>query len=101
VSNDLRPAAPPDASAQRYGVDEHYRSLRGQVLRDAAGNLSIRYQAPDGPVDPFGGQLFFANPETLAGVPAGQFVAVQGQVVAAPNGASVPSFRVDALQQQR
>jgi hypothetical protein len=92
------------AEFSRFAADADFRSLRGQ-LRYAAesGTWSICYREGGGPTDPLGGSLIIANPQVLAGLQPGQFVALQGELLASEAGslAPMPTFRIAAIQQQR
>ncbi|MCA9231102.1 MAG: hypothetical protein KDA57_10645 [Planctomycetales bacterium] len=90
--------------AQRFGFDPQYHWLRGQLqYSQATSAWHLRYIPVQGGVDQFGGQLLIDNPHLLGGLQAGDYVQVQGQLLARPNGTgqSEAVYTVAIVQRQR
>jgi hypothetical protein len=88
----------------RFGVARNYEWLRGRLeYAEAIGQWRIRYLSPEQSPDPYGGVVAIDNPQVLANLRSGDFVAVQGELLEA--GASSQfasaSYRLSIVQRQR
>ncbi len=92
------------AATDQYGVAENFQSLRGQLeYWPESGQWSLRYLPAGGPADSLGGRVIVDNPQVLANLQPGEFVAVSGQLYGRPNGdgTAQPAYRVAVVQKQR
>ncbi len=96
---------PVQENAGRFGFDPQYQWLRGQIqVSQATGQWHLRYIPVEGipagvGTDPFGGQILIENPHVLGGLQPGDYVQVQGRLMAQPSGTS--NYTVSIVQRQR
>ena len=73
----------PGTGQQAYAYGASYEWLQGRLEYSAVhGYWTLRYMPLGGPSDSFGGHVVIANSDVLAGYHPGDFVTVQGQLVA-------------------
>jgi len=80
----------------RFGHDATYRRLRGKLeYLQSSGDWKLRYIPIDGATDDYGGSVVISNPEALGHVTPGEYVAVEGEVIAsAGDGSFSPIFKL-------
>ncbi|WP_428303829.1 hypothetical protein [Lacipirellula sp.] len=87
----------------RYGVGSKQEWLRGQLeYWPERGEWSINYM-DEGAKDQIGGRVLIDNPQVLANLSPGEFVAVEGQLFGRQIDESsyMPAYRVSSVQRQR
>ena len=91
-------------SPDRFGYDLQYQWLRGQLQYSATINgWMLRYVLDQSQPDQFGGSVMIANPQVLGELRSGNYIAVQGQLLAQPTttGQMIPIYNVAVVQRQR
>ena len=92
-----------DNPTGRYGVGSKQEWLRGQLeYWPERGEWSINYM-DEGAKDQIGGRVLIDNPQVLANLSPGEFVAVEGQLFGRQIDESsyMPAYRVSSVQRQR
>lgn len=92
-----------DNPTGRYGVGPKQEWLRGQLeYWPERGEWSINYM-DEGAKDQIGGRVLIDNPQVLANLSPGEFVAVEGQLFGRQidETSYMPAYRVSSVQRQR
>ncbi len=92
----------PGTGQQAYGYGASYEWLQGRLEYSAIlGHWTLRYMPIGGPSDSFGGSVVIYNSDALAGYQPGDFVTMQGQLVATGIDPSMPvAYSVYTIQRQ-
>jgi len=85
----------------RYGHDVGYRVLQGKLqYAHSSGDWKLRYIPIDGQTDDYGGSVQIVNPELLDEFQPGDYVRVQGRIVAtgADHGSFAPRYTIASIE---
>lgn len=87
---------------QTFGYGASYEWLQGRLEYSAAvGHWTLRYMPVGGPTDSFGGSVAIYNSDQLVGLRPGDFVTLQGQLVAPGADPSLPvAYSVYTVERQ-
>ncbi|HVJ81828.1 MAG TPA: hypothetical protein VNC50_12245, partial [Planctomycetia bacterium] len=91
-----------DSATGRFGVGPKQEWLRGQLEFHPDGRWAINYM-DEGPKDQIGGRVLIDNPQVLANLSPGEFVAVEGQLFGhqIDEASYQPVYRISSIQRQR
>ena len=91
-----------DSATGRFGVGPKQEWLRGQLEFHPDGRWAISYME-EGPKDQIGGRVQIDNPQVLANLSPGEFVAVEGQLFGRQIDEATyqPVYRISSIQRQR
>ena len=91
-----------DSPTGRFGVGPKQEWLRGQLEFHPDGRWAINYM-DEGPKDQIGGRVQIDNPQVLANLSPGEFVAVEGQLFGRQidEASYQPVYRISSVQRQR
>jgi hypothetical protein len=98
VVEDDAESTPANEAPSKYGYQSEYNWITGKLERSAtSGEWKLRYIPIDGDTDQNGGSVLIANPELLDQFQPGDFVRLEGSMVAATNasGAHAPTYRIE------
>jgi len=81
----------------RFGYQSEYRWLAGRLeYSQATGQWKLRYIPIDGDTDRYGGSVAIANLQAVEGLEPGQYVRVEGNIVAGSEASPeyAPQYRI-------